>query len=66
MNLPPLPEPNIEYISGHREPVISYDADQMRAYGQACYKQAQLDFMNAMRMYGKSSPVEAVINGDLK
>ena len=39
-NLPPLPEPNIEVISGHREPFISYDADQMREYGEACRKAA--------------------------
>ena len=40
MTLPPLPEPNIERISGHREPFISYDAEQMREYGQQCYQAA--------------------------
>ena len=36
MTLPPLPMPNVEVISGHREPFVSYDADQMREYGQQC------------------------------
>lgn len=28
-----LPEPNVEIISGHREPFTFYDADQLRDYG---------------------------------
>jgi len=34
--MPLLPEPNVEIISGHREPFVFYDSDQMREYGQAC------------------------------
>jgi len=33
---PPLPEPNVEIISGHREPFISYDKEQMQEYDKAC------------------------------
>ena len=40
MTLPPLPSPNVEVISGHREPFVSYDADQMREYGQQCREAA--------------------------
>lgn len=40
MTLPPLPSPNIEVISGHREPFVSYDKDQMMEYGQQCYQAA--------------------------
>ena len=40
MTLPTLPEPNMEVISGHREPFISYDSDQMKAYGQQCREAA--------------------------
>ena len=36
----PLPEPQIEYWSGHREPFVFYDADQMREYGAAEYARA--------------------------
>ena len=43
MTLPPLPEPNVEVISGHREPFISYDSDQMREYGQQCREAALKD-----------------------
>ena len=64
--LPPLPDPNIEYISGHREPFISYDIDQMQAYGQACREQALLDAMNATRAFGKTGEVIAVMIGALK
>lgn len=37
---PPLPTPNIEIVSGHREPFISYDATQMQDYGKACREAA--------------------------
>ena len=40
MTLPPLPEPNVERISGHRAPFVSYDADQMREYGRQCREAA--------------------------
>ena len=32
MTKPPLPEPNVEMISGHREPFIFYDKEQLLAY----------------------------------
>ncbi len=34
--LPVLPEPLVERVSGHREPFVFYDADQLQAYGAAC------------------------------
>ena len=40
MTLPPLPMPNVEVISGHRAPFVSYDADQMREYGKQCRETA--------------------------
>ena len=40
MTLPPLPMPNVEVISGHRAPFVSYDAEQMREYGQQCREAA--------------------------
>lgn len=44
MTLPPLPMPNVEVISGHRAPFVSYDADQMREYGQQCREEV-LEFV---------------------
>ena len=64
--LPPLPDPNIEYISGHREPFISYDAEHLKEYGQACREQALLDAMNATKAFGKTGEVIAVMIGALK
>ena len=42
MTLPPLPSPNVEVISGHRAPFVSYDADHMKAYGKQCRETAAL------------------------
>lgn len=39
--LPVLPEPLVERISGHRDPFVFYDADQLQAYGQQCAAHAR-------------------------
>ena len=36
ITIPLMPEPNVEYVSGHREPLVFYDAAQLREYGQQC------------------------------
>ena len=36
--MPPLPEPNIESITGHRTPIEIYYEDEVEAYGKACYQ----------------------------
>lgn len=66
MSLPPLPEPNVEYVSGHRGPLVFYDADQLREYGQACYEKALLDAMNATLPFGKTGAVIAAAIRSLK
>ena len=66
MSLPPLPEPNVEYVSGHRDPIVSYDKEQMQAYGQVCYEKALLDAMNATLPFGKTGAVIAAAIGALK
>jgi len=66
MSLPPLPEPNVEYVSGHRDPIVSYDKEQMQAYGQACYEKALLDAMNKTLPYSATGAVIATAIRSLK
>jgi len=46
MTFPPLPEPNVDQFSGHRDRFVSYDSDHMKAYGRQCREQALDDAMN--------------------
>lgn len=67
MSLPPLPEPIFRYYNWQTESSLpSYSADQMREYGQQCYKQALLDAMNATRAFGKTGEVIACVIRELK
>lgn len=66
ITLQPLPEPNVEYVSGHREPIVFYDAEQLQAYGQQCREAALLDAMNATLPFGKTGAVIAAAIGALK
>ena len=38
MNLPILPEPSVEFISGHGEPFVAYDKDHMLQFQQDTIK----------------------------
>ena len=66
ITIPLLPEPNVEYVSGHRGPLVFYDADQLREYGQQCREQALLDAMNATAPFGKTGAVIAAAIRSLK
>lgn len=58
MSLPSLPVPNVECISGIREPFVFYDADHMREYGQQCraaaLEEAALFIENGSFMHDQS------------
>ena len=66
MILPPLPEPNVDQFSGHRERFVSYDSGHMQAYGKTCREAALLDAMNATLPFGKTGAVIAAAIGALK
>lgn len=46
MKLPALPEPNVEFISGHREPFVTYDEEHMLQFQQGTIK-ACIDIISA-------------------
>ena len=62
MSLPTLPNPP---AAGSAEHPL-YSANQMQAYGQACYEKALLDAMNATLPFGKTGAVIAAAIGVLK
>ena len=65
MKLPPLPHP-VYHIVSQGELVGYMSAEQMQAYGQACYEKALLEAMNATLPFGKTGAVIAAAIGALK